>query len=38
MNKMCIVKTNVQGFEPGTSRSAVECCSPELYSHEYRNK
>ena len=32
MNKLRI------GFEPGTSRSAVECSTTEIYPQEYGNK
>ena len=37
MNK-CAVLQYTPGFEPGTSRSAVECSTTEIYPHEYGNK
>ena len=39
MNKRAVLKYRVwTGFEQGTSRSAVECSTTEIYPHEYGNK
>ena len=39
MNKCAVLKYRVgTGLEQGTSRSAVECSTTELYPHEHGNK